>query len=83
MKKNEFQKLYDEITKKGYFFIYHRATAKSLDFNSLCAKFNLPIINVTKIGENYSNKYCDMYMFYSEDRLSYYDAKKIMDDNFK
>lgn len=83
MKKNEFQKLYDEITKKGYFFIYHRATAKSLDFNSLCAKFNLPIINVTKIGENYNNEYCDMYMFYSEDRLSYYDAKKIMDDNFK
>lgn len=83
MKKNEFQKLYDEITKKGYFFIYHRATAKSLDFNSLCAKFNLPIIKVAKIGKFYHNEYCDMYMFYSEDRLSYYDAEKIMDDNFK
>lgn len=82
MEKNEFQKLYDEITKKGYFFIYHRATFNSLDFNSLCAKFNLPIINVAKIGEFYNNEYCDMYMFYSEDRLSYYDAKKIMDEKF-
>ena len=29
-----------------------------------------------------SNEYCDMYMFYSEDRLSCYDAEKIMDEKF-
>ena len=83
MTEKEFKNKYNELVKNGYFFINHRATANSLGFNSLCAKFNLPIINVTKIGENYNNEYCDMYMFYSEDRLSYYDAKKIMDDNFK
>ena len=64
------------------FFINHRATANSLGFNSLCTKFNLPIIKVTKIGKFYHNEYCDMYIFYSEDRLSYYDAEKIMDEKF-
>lgn len=70
-------------SKMAIFFIYHRATANTLKFNSLCAKFNLPIIKVAKIGKFYHNEYCDMYMFYSEDRLSYYDAEKIMDDNFR
>lgn len=83
MTEKEFKEKYDELVKNGYFFINHRATFNSLDFNSLCAKFNLPTINVKEIGENYSNEYSDMYMFYSEDKLSYYDAKKIMDDNFK
>ena len=83
MTEKEFKEKYNELVENGYFFINHRATANTLKFNSLCAKFNLPIIKVTKIGEFYHNEYCDMYMFYSEDRLSHDDAKKIMDDNFK
>lgn len=82
MTEKEFKNKYNELVKNGYFFINHRATANSLDFNSLCDKFNLPIIKVAKIGEFYHNEYCDMYMFYSEDRLSHYDAKKIMDEKF-
>ena len=42
MTEKEFKEKYDELVKNGYFFINHRATFKSLDFNSLCAKFNLP-----------------------------------------
>ena len=83
MTEKEFKEKYNELVENGYFFINHRATANTLKFNSLCAKFNLPIIKVTKIGKFYHNEYCDMYMFYSEDRLSHYDAEKIMDDNFK
>ena len=82
MTEKEFKNKYNELVKNGYFFINHRATANTLDFNSLCAKFNLPIIKVAKIGKFYHNEYCDMYMFYSEDRLSYYDAEKIMDEKF-
>ena len=82
MTEKEFKEKYNELVENGYFFINHRVTANSLDFNSLCAKFNLPIIKVIKIGKFYHNEYCDMYMFYSGDRLSYYDAEKIMDEKF-
>ncbi len=82
MTEKEFKNKYNELVKNGYFVINHRATANSLDFNSLCAKFNLPIIKVTKIGKFYHNEYCDMYMFYSGGSLSYYDAEKIMDEKF-
>lgn len=82
MTEKEFKEKYNELVENGYFFIYHRATANTLKFNSLCAKCNLPIIKVAKIGKFYHNEYCDMYMFYSEDKLSYYDAEKIMDKKF-
>jgi len=83
MTEQDFKQKYNELVENGYFFIYHRATANSLDFNSLCVKFNLPTINVAKIGKFYNNENCDMYMFYSEDKFNYYDAKEIMDSKFK
>ena len=51
MTEQDFRQKYNELVKNGYFFINHKTTFNHLDFNSLCAKFNLPIINVTRIGE--------------------------------
>lgn len=77
MTEKEFKEKYNELVENGYFFIYHRATANTLKFNSLCAKFNLPIIKVAKIGKFYHNEYCDMYMFFLRIGLAIMMQKKL------